>query len=153
MNKGVANFFRYEEVARAANLRYLDALSVVHDPTPTTRAVTNLTESRQVAHRRYAGFNPAKREHAQLFAAVLRGEHLLHGFHNADIRRILCGESRDPALRRRQSHAIGRQLKRLHVRGLLARIPRTRRWKVTNLGRSLLSQLVHLYHADLALAA
>jgi hypothetical protein len=39
MNKGVAHVFRYEEVARAANRRDLDALSVVNDPTPTTRAI------------------------------------------------------------------------------------------------------------------
>jgi hypothetical protein len=39
MNKGVAHVFRYEEVARAANRRDLDALSMVNDPTPTTRAI------------------------------------------------------------------------------------------------------------------
>jgi hypothetical protein len=48
---------------------------------------------------------------------------------------------------------LGPRLQCLHVRALLTQILCTRRWKVTDPGRFLLSQLVHLYHADLGLAA
>ncbi len=34
MNKGVANLPSYQRVARAANERYLEALSIVNDPAP-----------------------------------------------------------------------------------------------------------------------
>jgi hypothetical protein len=44
----------------------------------------------------YAAFNPARRRDVHLFEAVLRGEHLLHGFRKADIRRLLEGEATDP---------------------------------------------------------
>jgi hypothetical protein len=37
MNKSVANLHHVERVARAANQRYLEALSVVNDPAPTAR--------------------------------------------------------------------------------------------------------------------
>ena len=40
---------------------------------------------------------------------------------------------------------VGRLVKRLHVRQLVAKIPRTRRWRVTDAGRHLLSLAVRLY--------
>jgi hypothetical protein len=62
MNKGVANLPSYQRVARASNERYQDALSVVADPTAAYREVAVLAESKQTNGRRYAGFNPARRD-------------------------------------------------------------------------------------------
>jgi hypothetical protein len=153
MNKGVSNFSRYHQVAAAANQRYLAALAVVDDPTPGYRQAERLAQPKVVQGRSHAGFNPARRAEIQLFQAVLRGEHLVRGFRNADIRRLLKGEAKDPAVRRRQSAAVGRLLKRLHVRGWLAKVPRTRRWRVTEAGQRLLGAVVRLYHDGLATAA
>ncbi len=89
----------------------------------------------------------------RLFEAVLGGEHLLNGFRNGDIRRRLYGEARDSGVRRRHSAAVGRQLKRLHMRGLIAKVPRTRRWRVTDKGQRLLGVVVRLYHDGLPAAA
>lgn len=44
MRKGVANVCRYRDVSMAANRRYLDALAVVDDPTPTIRDLDKITE-------------------------------------------------------------------------------------------------------------
>jgi hypothetical protein len=153
MNKGVGNFYRYHQVAAAANQRYLAALAVVDDPSPSYQQVERLAQPKVVQGRSQAGFNPARRHDVRLFQAVLRGEHLLHGFRNADIRRVLHGEAKDPAVRRRQSAAVGRLLKRLHVRGMLAKVPRTRRWRVTDTGQRLLGAVVRLYQDGLAAAA
>jgi len=152
MNKGVANLPRYQEVALRANERYLEALSVVADPAPSYRQVTQLVESKLSAGRRYAGFNPARREDIQLFQAVLAGEHLLRGFYNADIRCALWGDSPQPRERRRRANAVTRRLKRLHVRGLLAKIPHTRRWRVTQRGQQLLGAMVQLHYHGLSTA-
>lgn len=153
MNKGVTNLASYQSVCRAANDRYLNALSVVNDPTPAYRQVKELTESKIHQGRRYAGFNPARSSDVKLFQAVMSGSHELRGFHNTDIRKHLFRESRDPSDRRRQSTRISRLLKRLHVRGLVARIPRTRRWRVTSRGRSLLGTILRLHYHGLPLAA
>ena len=112
-----------------------------------------MAEAKQVRGRSTAGFNPARAEEVRLFRAVLDGNHLVRGFRNADIRRALYGEAREAAVRRRQSTAVGRLLKRLHVRGLIAKVPRTRRWQVTDKGRRLLGAAVQLYHHSIPLAA
>jgi hypothetical protein len=121
MNKGIANLYQYQAAAWAANVRYLEALSVVADPSPAYQQVDTLARPQVVEERSYAGFNPARREDVQLFQAVLQGEHLLRGFRNADVRRRLYGETQEAAERRRQSAAVGRLLKRLHVRRPCAR--------------------------------
>jgi integrase len=60
-------------------------------------------------------FNPAASSDLSLFAAVLRGEHLLQGLRNCELRLRLFG----PAAvhdRRRSAH-VSRLLKRMHLRG------------------------------------
>ena len=135
MTKSVASLVNYQEQAMACNHRYLDALAVVDDPAPVYNDLRQLTEPKVVDGRSYAGFNPARREDLRLFQAVLDGDHIAHGFRNSDIREPLFGSPRPLHLRRRASAAAGRLLKRLHVRHLVAKIPRTRRWRITERGR------------------
>ena len=146
MNKGVINLYRYREVALASNRRYLDALAVVDDPAPAYRQVEELTEPVVVSGRSHAGFNPASAGDVRWFQAVLRGENLLRGFRNADIREAVYGSTEDAGERRRQSHAVGRLLKRLHVRGLIVKVPHSHRWHVSPKGHQMLGAIVRLYH-------
>jgi hypothetical protein len=143
MNKDTGSLIHYQEQALACNRRYLDALAVVEDPAPAYQQLRQLTEPKVVAGRSYAGFNPARREDVRLFAAVLDGDHIARGFRNKDIRAALFGAASKPGSR--QSAAVGRLVKRLHARQLVAKIPRTRRWRVTDTGRHLLSLGIELY--------
>jgi hypothetical protein len=143
MNKNVGSLVHYQEQALACNRRYLDALAVVEDPAPAYRELRQLTEPKVVARRSLAGFNPARREDVRLFTAVLQGDHIARGFRNQHIRTALFGDGGPEQAR--HSAAVGRLLKRLHARLLLAKIPHTRRWRVTARGRQLLSRAVELY--------
>jgi len=153
MNKGVANFYQFEHVAKTANGRYLEALAVVDDPAPSYQQVARLAERKVVRERSYAGFNPASRQDLRLFQAVLHGNHLLRGFYNRDIRRLLALPDKPPSLLRKWAAQVGRLLKRLHVRGLIAKIPHTRRWRTTATGQKLLGAIVQLHYHGLAKAA
>ena len=143
MNKDVGSLIHYQEQALACNRRYLDALAVVDDPAPAYRELRELTEPKTVAGRSSAGFNPARSDDVRLFAAVLDGDHIARGFRNRDLRSTLFGTDNQDATRR--SAAVGRLLKRLHLRKLVAKIPRTRRWRMTERGRHLLGLAVQLY--------
>ncbi len=146
MPKGVGNLHHYQRHALACNQRYLQALCHVSDPTPSYRELANLAEPKRVYGRNSAGFNPAAREDLELFAAVLDGNHIPQGFRNEDLRTALKRTKTAPA--RRTSAAVTRLLKRLHVRGLIAKISRTRRWRVTESGRKVLSCVLALYRKD-----
>jgi hypothetical protein len=87
-------------------------------------------------------FNPVARLDSQLFLALTSGEHAVHGFANRDLRAKLTSQLRDDP--KQQSAQISRLLHRLHVYGLVAKIPRSRRWRVTAFGHRVIGASVRL---------
>jgi hypothetical protein len=151
MCKGVGNLHHYQSQAEACNRRYLDALSAVESPKPSFGERKALTERRHQKGRSFAGFNPARDEETRLFAAVLAGDHIAQGFRNRDVRAAVFAGARGP--QHRHSAAVGRLLKRLHVRGFVAKVPRTRRWRVTECGRRVLGDALQRYRGHQSQAA
>jgi hypothetical protein len=82
-------------------------------------------------------FNPLAREDSRLFRALLEGEHSVQGFSNLDIRLKLQDSPHLKGITepRRQSAKVTRIFNRCHAHGLIAKIPRSRRWKLTRHGR------------------
>jgi DNA-binding MarR family transcriptional regulator len=73
---------------------------------------------------------------------MMAGEHCIRGFSNADIRTRLDGSSHLLDLAddlKHQSAKISRILNRFHVHKLIAKIPHTRRWSVTDRGRQIMA--------------
>jgi len=147
--KGIAHLFRFAEVSRTANRRYLDALATVRDPGPAFRQLNRLARPVRVKGRSVRGFNPIDLEDLNVFRAVLRGENTIAGFRNGDVRRQLYGKERSKRRERTLSARVSRILKRLHVRRLIAKIPRSRRWRVTRLGHDLMAAAIHLRECHL----
>ena len=147
MLKGVAYLFRYKDVSLAANGRYLNALAQVDDPTDAIRTLDRITTRKQIAPKRTAkAFNPVARDEVQIFRALLAGQHMIRGFSNPDIRQILKDSPHlngisDP---KRRSAKTTRILNRCHAHGLIAKIPHSRRWRVTKHGRITMSAAVQL---------
>jgi len=147
MRKGVAYLFRYREVSLAANSRYLQALADVDDPTDAIATLDRITTRKQVALKRTAkAFNPVARDEAQIFRALLDGQHMIRGFSNPDIRQKLQDSPHlkgitDP---HRQSAKVTRIFNRCHAHGLIAKIPHSRRWRLTRLGRIAMSASIQL---------
>jgi hypothetical protein len=148
MRKGVAFLFRYRDVSMSANSRYLDALAVVSDPTVRVSELDRVTRRKQAQSGRTArAFNPLARDEVQLFQAVLNGADTLRGFTNKDVRERLLPTPHLAALRgdgKRQSAKVGRILHRLHAHALIAKIPRSRRWRTTSLGRRLMATAIQV---------
>ena len=145
MAKGVANAYRYAEVARAANLRYLEALAVVDDPSAAYRLLDRLCEPTRHHQKRFRGLNPLRREEVNLFASVLRGEHFIQGFRNRDVAAgIGLSRPADLITRKRQSACVSRKLQLLRGHGLIAKIPHARRYRLTLCGATLMTAAVLL---------
>ena len=71
-----------------------------------------------------------------------RGEPTLQGFRNRDVRTHLFGAN--ATIDRRRSGQVSRLVKRLHLRELVAKIPHSRRWRVTQLGQAVMSAAIQL---------
>ncbi len=144
MPKGVGNLWRYVEVSRRANHRYLEALAAaVPEPDASVeRSLEKLGKSVKVNGRSHRGFNPLSSEDREWFWAVFRGEHCLNGLTNRSVReRLYPGRCCD----RRTSNKVSRLLKRLHVHGLLAKVPRSRRWRVSESGLRLITSILDVH--------
>jgi hypothetical protein len=161
MRKGVGYLFRYRDVSRSANRRYLNALAVVSDLTLEVRQLESITRNRRTASGRTAkAFNPLSREDVQLFRALMGGEHHIRGFNNRDLRLALAETAHlapladDPP---RQSAKVSRILHRFHLHGLVAKIPHSRRWRTTRFGRRVMATSIQIQQLNfpqlLALAA
>ena len=150
MGKGVANLYRYQEVQRAANLRYLEALAGVENPRSGYRALHRICEPVSRQAKRFRGLNPLRRREIELFSSVMRGEHSIHGFRNRDVAAALKWERpADPAARKRRSARVSRKLQLLRAHGLIAKIPNARRYRVTTRGATLMGAVIVLEHQDL----
>jgi hypothetical protein len=79
----------------------------------------------------------------------MSGEHAVHGFANRDLRDKLARTglrfAEDP---RKCSAQVSRMLHRLHVYALVAKIPRSRRWRVTRFGYRVMSAALRIRHTE-----
>jgi hypothetical protein len=146
LRKSVAYLFRYREICRQCNSRYLTALALVEDPTPALRGLDDITGGKAPAPGRSVNaFNPLARADSHLFGALLSGDHIVRGFANRDLRDKLRPTSfplsDNP---KTQSAQVSRWLHRLHVYGLVAKIPRSRRWRVSASGYRIMSASLQL---------
>lgn len=146
LRKSVTLLFRYREVCLQSNVRYLDALNQVQDPTPAVRDLDALTTSAPTGDgRTVRPFNPLSRNDRMLFEVLMAGEHSLHGFTNRDLRQKL-GRTRYPLAPEddKQPGQVTRLLRRLHAHGLIAKIPHSRRWRVSLAGRRTMTTAIKL---------
>jgi hypothetical protein len=144
MNKGVANFYHYHEVARAANDRYLNALAVVDRPQASLKVLDRVNKPARLGPRRRRGLNLLRHAEQELFRAVLRGEHHINGFRNRDVQAVLFPKRvQDDCEQRRRTAHVSRQLHLLRAHGLIAKIPHSHRYRVTAKGEVLMSAAVY----------
>jgi hypothetical protein len=144
MCKDIRHLPRYAEICEAANGRYLDALAAVDHPAPAIEDMRVLSAPVRVHGKSLAGFNPASEADVELFKTVMRGG-AFHGFRNKDIVSGLFGETANPRMKARFSARATRLFKRLKVRGLVKKVPRSRLWRVTEDGWRLMGAALSFY--------
>jgi hypothetical protein len=146
LRKSVTMLFRYREISAQSNVRYLDALSQVQDPTSAVRDLDALTTNASTKDgRTVRAFNPLSRNERLLFGVLLVGEHALHGFTNRDVRQHLARTPYPLAPQaEKQPGQVTRLFRRLHAHGLIAKIPHSRRWRVSLSGRRTMATAIKL---------
>jgi hypothetical protein len=149
LRRSIIDLPRRAEVSRAANHRYLQAIASTQGNIPLAQAARRLTLPVRWQGRRYRAINPLEPHDGALLQAISRGEWVLAGFRNRDIRRELYGpKPRDARRARRQSAAVGRRLRLLRAHGIIRKIPRTHRYTFTQHARNLVTALIAAQQAD-----
>lgn len=149
LRKGVADLKRRTQVSQKANERYLRAMASVEPTTPLKDLTEPLCRPVRSKGRRARALNPLSPQDAALLEASGRGEFVLKGFRNRDLRVILYpAATSDPAETRRRSGATTRKLRLLRAHGLIKKVPRTHRYLVTDKGRQIITAVLAARQAD-----
>ena len=149
LRRSVADLHRRAEVSRAATDRYLRALAAVHVSTPLAEEAVSVCQPVRRDGRRHRALNPFAEADAQLLAVINRGELVLNGFRNRDVRPKLYHATNDTKLIRRQTAAVGRRLSLLRAHGLIKKISKTHRYVVTQRGRRIITALLAARQASI----
>jgi hypothetical protein len=138
MRKGIADLHRRTEVSQQANERLLNALASVDDSRSVEELTADIQKRASWGGRKVRALRPWS-DDRELFTAVNHGQHLINGFRNRDIQKLLYDvDAESPIERRRRSAAISRKFRMLRAHGLIKKVPRTHRYMVTETGRTIL---------------
>lgn len=152
MRKGICDMPRRAQVSLAANSRYLEALSVVGQTTPSHRILDSV--SRRVRKRGYAyrALRPISPEDTPVLEAVMQGEHLLNGFTNRHLQSCLFADPpRTEHQARKRSAYVSRKLRLLRAHGLIRKVSHRRLHRITDRGHRVIATALIFRETDLAL--
>jgi hypothetical protein len=144
LRKGVADLHRRGEVSAACNERYLKALASADDGMTLQERVQKVTARTQLNGKPVRALRLHEAEDMALLEAVNRGEFVLNGFRNRDLRPLLCGaeEGEPPEEVRRRAGRVTRKLRLLRAHGLIRKIQHSHRYQLTDLGREVITAVL-----------
>ncbi len=151
LRKGVADLGRRAEVSQASNGRLAESLASVAETAPLGQLLEPLSKPVPgAAGRRHRALNPTAGPDGELLRCIAQGAFLINGFRNRDLRQRLCPATADPRLRRQQAAAMTRKLALLRAHGLIVKVQKTHRYRLSAQGQRVLTALVAAYEADVS---
>jgi hypothetical protein len=149
MRKGVADIQARAELGRQVNERHASSLATVAELEPFGELVAEVCEAVAWHGRRCRGLNPLASKDVALLEAVSRGDFLINGFRNRDVRAVLHGTAEVSAAdKRRQSSAVTRQLRLLRAHDLIEKITKSHRYQLTAKGQRSITALLAARRAN-----
>jgi hypothetical protein len=143
---------RRAELSRAANERYLEALSIVGNLSPSHRLLDPVSKRLVRNGRSYRPLHPISPDEAQLFKGILRGEFALQGFRNRQLRTILEPiANKDSIATAKATARLTRKLRLLREHGLIRKVSKTQYYRVTEKGHQVMATALAFRETDIAL--
>lgn len=150
MPKGVAHFWHFFQAGSQANHRYLQALA--HLPfqgKAAQEALDRLCQSQYQDDKRFAKFQPVSEQDCLLFQAVLSADHLLNGFRNHHLVKLLFPTpAADPPDAKRRCTRISRLLAKLRGHQLIRKVDHAHLYHVTAYGYQVMAAALRFRQVD-----
>ena len=145
MGKSISNIYRYAEVSKACNQRFVDAMVDIVPVKSVQQEIASVCTGKTVKGKRVPGFNVWSPDVVRIMEAVSDGRYLIGGFRNKDIGNVIFPGMKDA---KKRSAKTSRTIKKLRQHGLIKKVPHSRRYHVTSKGRRIMGTLIELYHKD-----
>ena len=150
LRKGVADIQRRTQVSQRANERYLDALSQFDTTASLAQLLTPITKRVKRNGTSWRGLRPWAASDTALLQSINHPEFFIAGFRNADLSAWLYPKDQtDLRTKRAASGRVSYRLRLLRAHGLIAKIPRTRQYRITSKGRQLCTAILLAQNATI----
>lgn len=126
MKKSIYSLKDLVKLLHDANRRYIEFLAAIDDPTNDTKRLDKVSKPVRDDHRSYRGFNLFDGDDLNLFRILLRGEFMISGIKNADIRKHLPGKS---------TGQVSALIRRLRKHGIIKKTRHCYKYYLTAFGR------------------
>ncbi len=141
LRKGIADLHRRAQVSQRSNDTYLDALAAVDDSTRLGDLLDRVSSPVTYGGRRVRALRVGDHADLALLKAISRGEFATAGFRNRDLRRLLHSGTRLDRNPKALSAKVSRQLRLLRAHGIIKKIPKSHRYRLTTNGQLLTAAL------------
>jgi hypothetical protein len=143
MRRGLADLHRRGEVSQKVNERYLDALASVDDSARLREILEPVEKRKQWKGRPVRALHPFSAEDGALLEVISRGEFMIRGLGNKDVRQSLFpSPAANAAEAKRRSAIISRKLRMLRAHGILHKIKGRNLYQVSEAGRTILTSFL-----------
>lgn len=140
MRRGLADLHRRGEISQKVNERYLDALASVDDSARLHEILGPVEKAKQWQGRPVRGLHPFSADDSALLEIVNRGEFMVRGICNRDLRqRLFPSSSSDAQEAKRRSALVSRKLRLLRAHGIVHKIKGRNLYQVSESGRIFLT--------------
>lgn len=141
MGKALSNLYRYAQIGKECNSRFINALENIVPVKSVIDDVEKICEKKTTDNRSVPGMNVWRSDVYFLFRTIADGRYLIHGFKNSDIRDILYPDMEDVM---KKSAKTSRTLRKLRDHNLVKKVPHSQRYQLTKKGRQITGTLIHM---------
>lgn len=145
MGKSICNLYRYIEVSKSITQRYIEALPKIDTNTVALKEIKNISKGTIKKERKYSGFNILNEDTLKLFTAISRGEYLISGFYNKNIRKEIF----EDADSEKNINKTTRLFAKLKAHGIIKKVYKKNKYYLTENGRKIISSVLIYTRKDL----
>ena len=160
MGKNISNLYRYAEVTRKCNERYLDSLAALNKINNLDKAVESLCHPQKtrlsknsIKERQYSALNPLKDFSCKALNAVMNGAYMMKGFITKQLTDALISlnafKQEQCSNIKKLKAKVGRFIAQLKAHKIVTKLPKTHRYRVTKTGIEILSRILMFNKIDL----
>ena len=147
MGKSTSNLYRYAEVSKATNLRYINALPLPVDAITPVKEIEEISKTIEVNNRSISGFNILNSETTKLLEAIASGDFIVNGITNKNLRcRIFKDEDIDSTKIRNKTTRL---LNKLKLHGIIKKVNHSSKYYLTTKGRKITNSILLFKNIDL----
>lgn len=160
MGKNISNLYRYAEIMKKCNERYLDSLAALNRNNNLDKEIERLCHPKKsrlsknsVKERQYSALNPLKDFNCRAFNALMNGAYMMKGFTTKQLTDALIAlnafKQEQCSNIKKLSAKVGRFIAQLRAHKIVTKLPRTHRYRVTKTGMVILSRILMFKKMDL----